>query len=113
MELTYLLLETIKIFKKKCTGKIIQLTQKILNIKVKNCKVKIGNGLPKMINFFYTTSVPKLISPQSVTFDKIIKMKFLKKLLPIIMLTPREKFIRKKQNIRLFGDGLKPKDLLE
>ena len=84
--------------------------QKILIIKVKNYKVKIINGMQRMISFFYITPRPKLINLKNVTFVKIIKMKLCKKLLLKITSTPMEKSLRKKQNIRPFGDGLRPKD---
>ena len=111
MESISLLLETVKIFKIKCIGKMTRIFQKNPIIKVKNCKVKITNGMQRMISFFYITSVPKLINLKNVTFVKIIKMKLLKKLSPKIMSTQMEKFLRKKQNIKRFGDGLKLKDL--
>ncbi len=87
--------------------------QKILIIKVKNYKVKITNGMPRMISFFYITPRPKLINLKNVTFVKIIKMKLCKKLLLKITSTPMEKSLRKKQSIKQSGAGLKEKDQLE
>ena len=110
MELISQLLQTAKKLKIKCIGKMIQFITRIQIIKVKNCKKPIGNGSPKKKTSNYMRSKLKHTNKQSVTFLRNIKIRFVIKPLPRIILTLKVKSLRKKQSIKPFGAGLKEKD---